>query len=296
MKDILSSNPFRQPEELWILSLRTKYKYVIAIEDFFEEKTLAVSSHEISSKTVDSMPDDEWEVEIYFPLEPKDDIIPQDLQNFIETDSIKITKIENKDWTEASLASLGEIKTEKFHIIRSSESTVQPELIPIILNLSRAFGTGEHATTMGCLEALERSVDMNPKRVLDIGTGTGILAIAAKKLWPEAQVIATDIDPIAIEVAQHHAHENGVELEFIVADGTSQIENKYDIILANILARPLIEMARDISSLIADKGIVILSGFLDNQKQEILFTYQKYNLSLVTCLEKNQWIILVFIK
>ena len=291
------TNPFQQSEELWLLAFSTKYKHISSFEELFDEKALAISSHEITSETVDAMPDDMWMMEIYFSEEPHQNIIPKELGNMVDADSIKITKVENKDWTDRALSSLGEIKTEKFHIIRSSDALLSG-LIPIILNLTRAFGTGEHATTIGCLEALELYANKKVQKVLDIGTGTGILAIAAKKLWPDAEVCATDIDAVAIEVAKEHANTNNVALKFEGMDGVGSlvVKQKYDIVLANILARPLIEMSYDISSLVEECGVVILSGFLENQMHDILGSYAKYDLLKFKHFNKSNWITLILTK
>jgi len=291
------TNPFQQTEELWLLSFSTQYKNINSFEELFDEKALAISSHEISSTTVDAMPDDQWMIEMYLSARPHQNIIPKGLYDLIDSDSIKITKVESKDWTDRALSTLGEIKTEKFHIIRSRDALLSG-LIPIILNLTRAFGTGEHATTIGCLEALELHAGKKVHKVLDIGTGTGILAIAAKKLWPGAEVWATDIDAVAIEVAKEHANTNEVELKFEVMDGVASlgVRQKYDIILANILARPLMEMAENISSLVAASGVVILSGFLENQMDDILEAYEKYYLLRLKHFNKNNWITLILAK
>ncbi len=291
------TNPFSQTEELWLLAFATQYQHVSLFEDFFDEKVLAISSHEITSETVDAMPDDEWMVEVYFGEEPKQDIIPKNLRDLIKSGSILITKVENKDWTDRALSSLGEIKTDKFHIIRSSDAS-SSNLIPIVLNLTRAFGTGEHATTIGCLEALELYSSKAVNRVLDVGTGTGILAIAAKKLWSNAEVVATDIDAVAIEVAKDHAQTNDVDLELVVMDGVENLDvsAKYDIVLANILARPLIEMAASIARLVDDGGVIILSGFLENQMQAIVESYVKCELSVASHFNKNNWVTLILTK
>jgi ribosomal protein L11 methyltransferase len=291
------TNPFKQSAELWLLSFSSKYQYVSIFEDFFEEKALAVSSCEITSKTVDAMPDDEWMIEVYLGDKPSIEIVHESLMQHIDPGSVAITKVENKDWTDIAASSLGEITTEKFHIVRSSDAAVS-DLIPIILDLTRAFGTGEHATTMGCLEALESHSDKKVGKILDIGTGTGILAIAAKKLWPDAEVTATDIDSVAIDVAKHHADINNVALKLHAMDGVSSFDknDQYDIVLANILAGPLVEMAEDITSIVKNGGLVILSGFLENQMQEIVTHYAKYNLLLATCLNKKNWITLILTK
>lgn len=290
-------NPFAQPEKLWLLSCVTKFKNLSLFEDFLEENAYAISSYEVKSETIDSMPEDEWAIEAYFGEMIDPEIVLNGLMHLVLDNSIQIKQVEEKDWAEVAASSLGEIETDKFHIIRSISVDISNK-IPIILNLTRAFGTGEHATTIGCLEAMESISHFPVKRVLDIGTGTGILAIASKKLWHDSYVTATDIDPVSIEISKTHSNINNVELELYVMDGISDLgrKEKYDLIVSNILARPLISMAKDISNLVKKGGHVILSGFLENQMKEIIECYKAENLFPSRCSNKNNWITLILRK
>jgi ribosomal protein L11 methyltransferase len=281
------NNPFAQSKDLWRLGFITEYKHLPLFDLAFEEKAVTISSHEISSNNIDAEPDDIWMMQIYFNYEIKLDLISADLIQYIKTDSIKIEYIEPKDWS-LEPSALQDLKTSKFHIIRDPNYKAYG-LIPVLINITRAFGTGDHATTLGCIESMEVFHDRPIQRVLDIGTGSGILAICAKKLWPESQVIATDIDEIALEVSAQHADLNEVDIEFRL----DLPDNKFDLILANILARPLIEMAGSIARLLNDGCIIILSGFLDNQLDSILTEYQKYNFHPVSVKTNDRWVTLV---
>lgn len=280
-------NPFQQNTDLWCLEFITEYKNLAIFDIVFEEKALTISSHEISSNTIESEDNDIWMMQIYFDYEVNHNIIPKELASVIKSDSIKIKYVEPKDWS-LEPSSLTDIKTKKFHIIRHLEN-IDINLIPLLINITRAFGTGDHSTTLGCLESLEGYCDRSIKSILDIGTGTGILAIAAKKLWPRSLVTGTDIDKVALEVSSQHAALNNTDIEFRL---DLPVGDKFDIILANILARPLIEMAWSIAELLNKGGILILSGFLDNQLDSILTEYEKYNLAPVSTLYKDRWVTL----
>ena len=157
-----------------------------------------------------------------------------------------------------------------------------------------AFGTGQHATTAGCLDALDRlEVSGNSfSSVADIGTGTGLLAFAALALWPEAKCIATDIDPIAIDVTRENAAINSVrlghgagELLLAVADGMDSpmlaARAPFDLLIANILAGPLIELAADFVNALAPGGTIILAGLLDTQADAVAEAYKAQGLKLM---------------
>jgi ribosomal protein L11 methyltransferase len=168
----------------------------------------------------------------------------------------------------------------------------EPERINFEIDAGLAFGTGQHATTSGCLEALDALERQGArfKNVADLGTGTGLLAFAALALWPEARCIATDIDPVAVDVARDNAAINGVklghgagELLLLAADGMASpmlsARAPYDLIVANILAGPLIELAPDFAHALAPGGTVMLAGLLDTQADGVIAAYEKLGLS-----------------
>jgi ribosomal protein L11 methyltransferase len=290
------SNVFQQYKDLWYMSFMTEYQHVQKFEDFLEELSIATSSREIFSRTVEAFSHDLWEVGAYFTFKPDKDVIDTELLKFIDDKSISIMKVEDKDWTLTALAALGDIKTNKFHIMRSNKEKCDDRLISIIINLTRAFGTGEHATTMGCMEAIESFHDIEVKNILDLGTGTGVLAIAAKKLWPVAHVVATDIDEVAIEVTKEHVMLNDVDVECFVADGVMELRyRKFDIIVANILARPLMDMSESICAILRPKGRLIVSGFLETQ-MEVVERYISMGCVCERIINRNTWITAILSK
>jgi len=171
--------------------------------------------------------------------------------------------------------------------------SVPPGTIPFEIDASLAFGTGQHATTAGCLEALdelERS-GARSANIADIGTGTGLLAFAALALWPEAKCLATDIDAVALEVAEDNAAINHVqlghgtgELLLAVADGMDSpmlaARAPFDLIIANILAGPLIDLAPDFVKALAPNGTVVLAGLLGTQADGVIQAYEQQGMTL----------------
>jgi len=180
-----------------------------------------------------------------------------------------------------------------------------PGTIPFEIDAGLAFGTGQHATTAGCLEALDR-LETGGRRfanIADIGTGTGLLAFAALALWPSAKCIATDIDPIAIDVSRDNAAINGVklghgpgELLLCEADGMDSAmlaaRAPFDLIIANILAGPLIDLAPDFGQALAPGGTIILAGLLDAQADAVADAYEKLGFKLADP-GSGEWPVLV---
>src|SRR5438477_9590341 len=173
-----------------------------------------------------------------------------------------------------------------------------PSSIPIEIDAATAFGTGEHPSTRGCLLALDRLARRRRfRRPLDIGTGSGILAIAAAKRLLR-RVTAGDIDPEAVRVARHHARRNGLtgQIRMVRAAGyRSRVlrRSDYDLILANILARPLALMARDLKRAIAPGGVAVLAGLLRRQEALVLAAHRAQDLRLERRLVIEGWSTLV---
>jgi ribosomal protein L11 methyltransferase len=167
----------------------------------------------------------------------------------------------------------------------------------IRLDAGLAFGSGEHASTRGVLRALE-DLKRRPRRIVDLGTGSGILALAAIRLW-RRKVIATDQDPVAVRVALANARLNRLApwLEGVVSTGWQARRLKgvraCDVVMANILARPLIAMARPLALHLAPGGRAILSGLLARQERAVLSAHRRQGLVLVRRIEENGWRTLV---
>jgi ribosomal protein L11 methyltransferase len=178
----------------------------------------------------------------------------------------------------------------------------RPGRITLTLDAGLAFGSGEHGSTRGCLRALEmvaRTRRGRAPRIIDVGTGSGILAIAAARLFPRRKVLATDIDPWSVRVTLENAGINRLtaRVQPILADGWRSRAIRrgapYDIAIANILARPLCRMARDAAGALAPGGVLILAGLLDAQARMVLAAHRASGLTLVALLHEDRWTTLV---
>ena len=170
--------------------------------------------------------------------------------------------------------------------------------IALTLDAGLAFGSGEHGSTRGCLRALELVAHRRPRRILDLGTGSGILAMAAAALL-HRRVLATDIEPWSVRVARGNAALNriGPMLRCRRADGwrdrVVRAGGPYDLVLANILARPLCLMARSLAAHLAPGGSVILAGLLASQARQVLAAHRRHGLRLVATIHEGAWTTLV---
>lgn len=188
--------------------------------------------------------------------------------------------------------------------IHGSHFTGQPPAaaLPLQIDAATAFGTGDHPTTQGCLLALQRLArHLQPARIFDLGCGTGVLAMAAARLWPDAKIVASDIDKESIRVARINARDNHIpHLRALVASGcrdnTIVAKAPYSLILANILANPLREMAGDVCRLLAPGGWFVASGLLVWQRQSVAMAYRARGLVLHQTINRKGWATLVFQK
>nr|WP_260580961.1 50S ribosomal protein L11 methyltransferase [Sphingopyxis sp. PET50] len=180
---------------------------------------------------------------------------------------------------------------------------------PFLIDASQAFGTGGHDTTAGCLTMLDRMARRGvvPRNIADIGTGTGLLAFAGLALWPRARMIASDIDPASIFVTRDNAGINGVplgrgggRLAVAVAPGIDHpaIRHRapYDLVIANILAGPLITLAPDIASVTAPGGHAILAGLIARQMEPVLAAYRAQGFRLAARGGSADWPCLLLVK
>jgi len=186
---------------------------------------------------------------------------------------VTIAKLEDLDWVRATQAQFGPIRIcDRLWIVPSWERAPCPEAINIALDPGRAFGTGSHPTTVLCLEWLEREI-RGGESVLDYGCGSGILSIAAAKLGA-GKVVGVDIDPQALETARENASRNGVQCEFLPVDSIPL--GSADIVVANILARPLILLAPVIATHACPGGRLALAGVLAHQFEEVASAYRAW--------------------
>jgi ribosomal protein L11 methyltransferase len=202
------------------------------------------------------------------------------------------------DWVTHSLEGLAQVRAGRFVVHGSHDVPEMGGAIPILIDAGLAFGTGHHGTTAGCLEMISSVVrNEKPRNALDVGTGSGVLAIAIAKLAP-ISVLGTDIDPIAVKVARENVRRNGAaaRVRCETAAGMQHIailsRAPFDLIAANILARPLMELAPKLAAQLASGGSVILSGILASQRQRVLAAFRQQALFHVKTLWRNGWVTL----
>jgi ribosomal protein L11 methyltransferase len=237
-----------------------------------------------------SKPDD-WLIHAYFEHSPTAEELTRIA--VLGSGEPRIEELGEADWVTMSQAGLQPIRAGRFYVHTPMYRGVPPGTIPFEIDASVAFGTGQHATTSGCLDALDR-LEREGKRfanVADIGTGTGLLAFAALALWPDAKCIATDIDRVAAEVARDNAAINAIklghgkgELLLAQADGMDSpllaARAPFDLIVANILAGPLIDLAPDFAKALPPGGTVVLAGLLDAQAASVAQAYEEQGLTV----------------
>ncbi|MBL1240351.1 MAG: 50S ribosomal protein L11 methyltransferase [OCS116 cluster bacterium] len=251
-----------------IVSKSNANQYADALEQATWPEAMSITWFETHDES------QEWDLRAYYEFEPKSDEL-----NKLFTDAglapldIDIIALdENVNWVAESLTALAPIQAGRFFLHGQHDADKCPtSAIGLEIDANLAFGTGHHGTTKGCLIALDKLLKIGAfHNAIDLGTGTGLLAIAAAKVLKK-RVIATDIDPVATKIARENAVINNVQnlITPITAKGFNHIELRdnapYDLIIANILAKPLTTMAVEIRKNITDDGSLILSGLLGTQ-------------------------------
>jgi ribosomal protein L11 methyltransferase len=259
----------------------------------------------VADETDPARPDD-WRIHAYFDRQPGWEELKA-LEGLAADSDPVIEQLDTAtDWVRVSQQGLEPIRAGRFFVHTPTHYNQRPkDAISFEVDAGLAFGTGQHATTAGCLSALDKLEREGARfeNIADIGTGTGLLAFAALALWPQAKAIATDIDPIAIDVSRDNAAINGVrlghgagELLLAVADGMDSAmltaRAPFDLLIANILAGPLIELAPAFAKAIAPGGTIILAGLLDTQADTVVEAYEAEGCSLVER-GTGEWTVLV---
>lgn len=284
--------------EIWQISFELADRTSVeAFEAVLEDVVTGVSSFEIVGTPG-------WRITGYTAGEPDHADILARLGTAAATSNvampdIDVSPVEAREWVAEAERALAPIEVGPFYVYGSHVTDAPPNgAIPIRIDAGQAFGTGNHETTKGCLQAIEAICQrQEPAKPLDVGTGSGILAIAlAKRL--DIRVTASDNDAIAVDVASENAELNGVGglVDFYLADGLGlaaiQAKAPYDLIVANIVANPLIAMSDAIGSALADSGQVVLSGILLDQWEDVVAAYQASGLGLLSRDEIGDWVTL----
>lgn len=266
-----------------------------------------IFEHELLETQAASVMEDpetkDWFAEIYFQDKPniddiKTQVSPLNLQE--ELDESVMIELDDIDWVRHALEGLSPVEVGPYFVCGGHDvHKAKPDQIIIQIEASHAFGTGHHSTTEGCLSLMNDVFDERDiKTMLDVGCGSAVLSIgAAKHIKP--QIIATEIDPQSAHIAKENTALNGVsELVHIetrgdlINIGHPQGIKQFDLVVANILANPLIELSQQICNATKPSGYIILSGLLAEQEEEVSKAYNAHGFEVVKRFQKGEWIAL----
>ncbi|QDP19274.1 50S ribosomal protein L11 methyltransferase [Sphingomonas xanthus] len=249
---------------------------------------------------------DDWRIHAYFAEQPSTQELIL-LRRLAPGREPEIEHLEDTtDWVVQSQSGLEPIRAGRFFVHTPMHFSDRPnDTINFEIDAGLAFGTGQHDTTAGCLAALDRLqvAGKQFRNLADVGTGTGLLAFAAMALWPDAKAIATDIDPVSIDVTRDNAAINAIrvghgagEVLLAVADGMDHpllaARAPFDLLIANILAGPLVELAPSFARACTPGATIVLAGLLDTQADAVIAAYEAQGCTL-TERGAGEWCVLV---
>ena len=276
---------------------------LVAHEDAFDwDPDIVLSGSELA----EDRPDD-WRLEAWLPRRPGKAEKAAVAALFAGSPPpFTVEKLPDADWLTLSQQGVQPIRAGRFHVHTPEHPAVtQPGLRDFVIPASQAFGTGQHATTAGCLAMLTamRQRGVVVRNCADIGTGTGLLAFAALNLWPHALATASDIDHVCARVVLDNASANHVaigagpgQLTMLIADGMDHpllaARGPYDLVIANILAGPLIGLAPDFARHLLPGGHLLLAGLLETQEPQVRAACRRVGLRLAARLVRGDWSIL----
>lgn len=270
---------------------RTANRIVDTLSESVDDSDVAVAAFE--------QPDGRWDVTMYFGAPPDQDAIRHLILLAAGPDitaTATFDTVAAQDWVRSSLEGLVPVHAGRFMVYgQHDRERVPPNKLGIEIEAALAFGTGHHGTTRGCLLLLDQVLRQRmPGRVLDLGSGTGVLAIAAAKAR-QRRVFASDIDARSVLVARENARLNGVGhlVHTICATGFAaqdfSAEGPFDLVLANILAAPLRRLAHPMRRHLAPSAFIILSGLLPHQASSVVASYRTQDVKLVRRLQLDGW-------
>ena len=259
----------------------------------------------LTGSELDEKHPDAWVLEAYVPRRPvKADRLAVEALFGKRPPHVLAEKLPDTDWVAETQKLVEPIRAGRFHV-RTPDYPPAPDTVDLVIPAAQAFGTGQHATTAGCLAMLDlmRRRGVVVRSFADIGTGTGLLAFAALRLWPGARAIASDIDAVCEPVVVGNALLNAIplgtragELAMVVAEGMDDAilagRAPYDLVIANILAGPLIALAADFTDAVAPRGHLLLAGLLETQEPAVRAAYRTAGFRLAARLVNGDWSIL----
>ncbi len=244
-----------------------------------------------------------WEVGAYFVESP--DLAGLALLAVIyDARPFTVSEVPDQDWVAKVRRDLPPVSAGRFVVHGSHDAgTVPTDKIGLLIDAAMAFGTGHHGTTLGCLRALDKLLDdgVTCRKVIDLGCGTAVLAMAAARVWPD-RVMASDIDPVAVDVAVANVAANGLDgrVDCVLSEGFAAPEIKaaapFDLVFANILKGPLVALAPQMATYVSPGGHVILSGLLIEQADDMVSVYSRNGFNLTERQGIVDWATLTFVK
>jgi ribosomal protein L11 methyltransferase len=290
-------------EQSWVARLEIATERaraaVDALGETLDPDAAAVSVFEIRPRS--------WQIAIHFSARIGEAAVRSAVASCLGTaaaDALVLEAVTVRDWIAESLAGLTPVCAGRFIVHSARDRARLPACgIPIEIEAALAFGTGHHGTTRGCLLSLDRWLKRSRRqvRVLDVGTGTGVLAIAAVKVL-RRPVLASDVDPVAVRIARANAQANGagplLRVIHAAGVGTRNITGgrSYDLVFANILLAPLKRMAAPLARLVTPGGMLVLSGLLAPQANAALAGYRQQNLRLAHRADLEGWTTLCLVR
>jgi ribosomal protein L11 methyltransferase len=256
------------------------------------------------SEVSEQRPDD-WVLEAYLPRRPRKADRAAVAALFADGPSeLTAEELPETDWVTETQRAVAPIRAGRFHV-HTPDFPADPDFIDLVVPAAQAFGTGQHATTAGCLAMLDamKRRGVVARNFADIGTGTGLLALAALRLWPRALAVASDVDPVCEAVVVENALLNAVplgtgpgQLAMVVAEGFDHAilagRAPYDLVIANILAGPLIALAGEFADAVAPRGHLLLAGLLETQEPAVRAACRTAGFRLAARLAVGDWSIL----
>ena len=246
--------------------------------------------------------DGKWRVEALFTFIPNVALIDQMLAPLFKAEEIPaipitVTALKERDWLAENRAAFPPLRIGRFWVHGSHVATQCPAAsLPLLIDAARAFGSGTHPTTEGCLKAIQLMHLVAPRRILDMGCGSAILAMATARMWPSSHITAADDDPIAVRVAALNRTLNKIppaRMRLVCSRGfdsrTVRDNAPYALILANILAGPLIRMARNLKKSLRADGWLVLSGILSTQAVNVEVAFRTQNMRVWHRIYLGDW-------